>query len=80
MISHGFDDDFVEEDGCQGEIFLDELEVGYFETEPSKILDDGHGTIIEVTNLKGAWSDVIVKRLCDDVSSLTDPVSRIVGT
>ena len=29
-----FDDDFVEEDGCQGEIFLDELEVGYFETEP----------------------------------------------
>ena len=35
--------------------------------------------MIEIRKLKGNWNERIIKRLCQDVSNLTDPVSRITG-
>ena len=33
--------------------------------------------MIEIRELKGQWSQNIIKKLCRDISGLTDPVSRI---
>ena len=73
-----FDDEFVSEDGDLKEIFLDEIKIDCRQSAPQQLPGpDGHGTVIEVRNLKGEWSDNIVTQLCRDVSNLTDPVSRL---
>lgn len=72
-----FDEDFVSEDGEQKEIFLDEIGIELSQAEPAVLPGETHGTVIEIRNLKGAWNDEIIERLCRDVSDLTDPVSRI---
>ena len=73
-----FDDDFVSEDGHSKDIFLDEIKIDCRQSAPKQLPGaDGHGTVIEVRNLKGDWSDEIVSQLCRDVSNLTDPVSRL---
>ena len=73
-----FDDDFVSEDGDFKDIFLDQIKIDCRQSAPQQIPGpDGHGTVIEVWNLKGEWSDNIVTQLCRDVSNLTDPVSRL---
>ena len=81
MLTHDFsrfDDDFIEEDGHMKEIFLDEIKIDCWQSTPEKLPGaDGHGTVIEVRNLKGDWNDNIVTQLCRDVSNLTDPVSRL---
>ena len=74
-----FDDDFVMENGRPREIFLDEIEIGCLWTEPEQLPGAKHGTVIEIRKLKGNWNERIIKRLCRDVSNLTDPVSRITG-
>ena len=72
-----FDDDFVSEDDEQKEIFLDEIKIELSQAEPVVLPGETHGTVIEIRNLKSAWNDEIVERLCRDISDLTDPVSRI---
>ena len=73
-----FDDDFVSEDGRSKELFLDEIKIDCWQSAPNKLPGaDGHGTVIEVQNLKGDWNDNVVSQLCRDVSNLTDPVSRL---
>ena len=73
-----FDDDFVSEDGHSKDIFLDEIKIDCRQSVPKELPGvDGQGTVIEVRNLKGDWSDNIVTQLCRDVSNLTDPVSRL---
>ena len=72
-----FDDDFVEEDGKERDIFLDEIQIDYSESPVSKSEKFVHGTIIEIHSLKGVWNRNVVDQLCRDVSSLTDPISRI---
>ncbi len=72
-----FDDDFVSEGDQQKEIFLDQIEIGYSQSKPTKLPGAEHGTVIEIQDLKGTWNNNIIKRLCRDVSNLTDPVSRI---
>ena len=72
-----FDDDFVFEDGEQRDIFLDEIEIACVLRDPSSIVAPNHGTTIEISGLKGLWTEAIVDQLCRDVSNLTDPVSRI---
>ena len=74
-----FDDDFISEDGQQKDIFLDQIKIDCFQSEPRKLSGSEHGTVIEIRNLKGAWNRKNIDRLCRDVSSLTDPVSRITG-
>ena len=72
-----FDDDFVSEHGRPKEIFLDEITIDCLQATPERLPDAKHGTVIEIRNLKGAWNDDIIARLCRDVSNLTDPVSRL---
>ena len=72
-----FDDDFVSENGRPKEVFLDEIKIDYRQSQPEKLPSAEHGTIIEIADLKGAWSDEVIEKLCRDVSNLTDPVSRL---
>ena len=74
-----FDDDFVSENGEKKEIFLDEIKIDCSEFSPSKIIRQSQGTVIEVKSLKEEWGKRIIEKLCQDISSLTDPVSRITG-
>ena len=74
-----FDDDFVREDGKRRDIFLDEIKIDCRRSEPVKLPGVMHGTVIEIEQLKGAWSESIIERLCRDISNLTDPVSRVTG-
>ena len=72
-----FDDDFVEEYGEEKEIFLDEVKIDWDERSPKTLPGATHGTIIEMEDLKGAWSERVIEQLCRDVANLTDPVSRL---
>ena len=72
-----FDDDFVEEEGEEKEIFLDEVKIAWDERRPKTLTGDAHGTVIEMEALKGSWNERVIKRLCRDVANLTDPVSRL---
>ncbi len=72
-----FDDDFVEENGEAKEIFLDDVKIAWDERAPKTLVGDTHGTVIEMEELKGAWSERKIDQLCRDVANLTDPVSRL---
>ena len=72
-----FDDDFVSENDEQKDIFLDEIGIEFSQAAPSLMPGAQHGTVIEIRNLKGAWSDRVIEDLYRDVSNLTDPVSRL---
>ena len=74
-----FDDDFVLENGKEKEIFLDQIKIDYSEFSPSKIIKQSQGAVIEIRQLKGIWNRNIIGELNKDVSSLTDPISRITG-
>ena len=74
-----FDDDFVSEHKKRKEIFLDQITIDCLRSAPTQFPGATHGTVIEIQNLKGVWNDAIIKKLCRDVSNLTDPVSRITG-
>ena len=72
-----FDDDFVEENGEEKEIFLDQVKIDWDQREPKTLPGDAHGTVIEMEALKGAWNERVIEHLCRDVANLTDPVSRL---
>ena len=74
-----FDDDFIEEVGKERDIFLDEIKIDYSERTPLTVIEDAKGTVIEIRSLKGIWNQDIIDRLCQDISNLTDPISRIIG-
>ena len=74
-----FDDDFTKEKGEEKELFLDQIEIDYSEVSPPSIIPQSQGTVIEVRSLKGEWGRRIIENICQDISSLTDPVSRITG-
>ncbi|MCY4337818.1 MAG: ATP-binding protein [Gammaproteobacteria bacterium] len=76
---HNFDDDFISEAGKEKEIFLDEIQATYHEQEPSEIIKNDHGTLIQIRQVKGKWTDKLINILCRDISSLTDPLSRVTG-
>ena len=65
-----YDDDFLSEQGKDSELFLDDLRVEYNQTEPQVFADKpihlglekkqttgSHGTRIEISKLRGAWSE-----------------------
>ena len=72
-----FDEDFVSENDEQKEIFLDEIGIECSQAVPTVLPGAGYGTVIEIRELKGAWNNRVIEHLCDDVSNLTDPVSRL---
>lgn len=78
-----FDDDFLSENGKEKELFIDDLTVSLQTNDPanviikkkinlglSKIDRKPHGTCIEITNLKGSWSDEKVKEVYHDLARL----------
>ena len=75
-----FDDDFVEESGKEKEIFLDEVEIYWEQRTPTTLVGESRGTVIEMEELKGVWSERLIELLCRDVANLTDPVSRLTGS
>ena len=72
-----YDDDFVSENDEQKNIFLDEIGIEFSQATPTLLPGTQHGTVIEIRNLKGAWSGRVIEDLYRDVSNLTDPVSRL---
>lgn len=74
-----FDDDFTEESGMEKDIFLDEIEINYSESDPPKLVKESHGTLIEICGLKGSWSKDTIEKFCRDIYNLTDPISKITG-
>lgn len=75
-----FDDDFVLENGKKKEIFLDEIKIDCSEFSPPKIIKQPQGTVIEIRGLKEeVWNRDTIEKLSKDISSLTDPISRITG-
>ena len=75
-----FDDEFIQVDGQEKEIFLDEITINWLERESETLADAGHGTVIEMESLKGKWNKRLIDSLCHDVANLTDPVSRLTRT
>ena len=72
-----FDDDFVSENDQRKELFLDEMKIDCQHGPPKALSGNEHGTIIEISELKGTWNQQVIDQLGRDVSNLTDPVSRI---
>lgn len=72
-----YDPDFISEKTIDKEVFLDEIKAVYSESSPPQTVSGHQGTTIEIRDLKGAWSPKAIERLTNDVSALTDPVSRI---
>lgn len=72
-----FDDDFTSKNKKKKEIFLDEIKVDYSASSPPNLIEKSQGTVIEIRGLKGRWNKNVIKKLCKDISNLTDPVSKI---
>ncbi len=72
-----FDDEFTTENSEEKDIYLDEIEVDYSESTTPESDNSSSGTQITIQNLKGSWNHRIIGDLYRDVSSLTDPISRI---
>ena len=77
-----YDDEFLSEDGVEKDLFLDNLSVKLFSRSPvtivkkkitagpRKINTPSHGTFIEISNLKGNWSEKKVKEVYHDIARL----------
>ncbi len=76
-----FDDDFTLEGKEEREIFLDEIKIDYSEVTAPNSIKEHQGTIIKIQKLKNMdiWNADVIRRLCKDISNLTDPVSKMVG-
>ena len=71
-----YDDDFLTEDGKDKQLFIDDINIPVSEQTPFLVVDrkvvvnntvfekgNNHGTIIEISNLKGEWSFDKIKKV-----------------
>lgn len=77
-----YDDDFLNENGIEKDLFLDDLSIYVFSRNPEiikkreitlgtrKIKAPDHGTYIEISDLKGSWSENKVKNVYSDINRL----------
>lgn len=77
-----YDDEFLSVNGEEAELFLDDLEVNVVSRNPSRIIEGtiilgikkrkkfSHGTIIEISNLKGKWNENKVRSIYNDLAKL----------
>ncbi len=77
-----YDDDFLTLNGKEKELFIEDLEVSYVTRAPQLIKDElfllgtrkekrkPYGTRIEISNLKGAWTEKKIKDIYRDISRL----------
>lgn len=78
----GYDDDFLEERGKRKELFIDDLTITLLSRKPKVLLAGStqagigrldrppHGTRVEISNLKGNWTERKVEAIARDVSRL----------
>jgi signal transduction histidine kinase len=78
-----YDNDFLTENGAEKELFLDDLRVSLIEQYPvhfvertvlhgtRKVHESPFGTLIEIENLKGAWSYQKTEAIFQDTTKLT---------
>jgi Signal transduction histidine kinase regulating C4-dicarboxylate transport system len=76
-----YDDEFLTEDGREKELFIDDIKVTLTQREPEliiprevylsniiKVIRLPHGTRIEISNLKGTWSENKLKEIYRDLT------------
>lgn len=85
-----YDDDFLTEDGKDKRLFIDDISIPVSEQTPSLLLDrtvivnntvfekgNNHGTIIEISNLKGEWSYDKIKKVNTESQKLESIFEKI---
>ena len=77
-----YDDDFLSEDGVEKDLYLDDLSVSVYKREPKTIKEKriilgtreittpDHGTCIEISDLKGSWSENKIRLVYYDIKKL----------
>ncbi len=77
-----YDDDFLSENGNQKDLYLDQLEIGFSETQPTEIVEKEidlgikrvnrkpYGTKIEISDIKTKWTAEKVANVLSDISKL----------
>lgn len=77
-----YDDDFLSENGDEKDLYIDDLRVSLFNRSPKRIVSSdvllgtrknkrlNHGTIIEISNLKGSWTEKKVEAVYRDLTKL----------
>jgi hypothetical protein len=87
-LSH-YDDDFLTEDGKEKALSLEDINITLSASKASQIKTeivelgarqvarDAHGTRIEVTNLRGSWTDRRVAEVYEDLIRLQSILDRI---
>ena len=88
-LSH-YDDDFLSEDGKDKQLFIDDINIPVSEQTPFLLVDrkvivnntvfekgNDHGTIIEISNLKGEWSYDKIKKVNAESQKLESIFEKI---
>lgn len=85
LLSYNFsryDDDFLSEDGVEKDLYIDDLIVTLSNRKPERIVPSklsfgsrkkkrlNHGTIIEISDLKGSWTEKKVESVYRDLTKL----------
>jgi signal transduction histidine kinase len=77
-----YDDDFLSENGDEKDLYIDDLRVTLLNRKPERISESevifgarkkkrtDHGTIIEISNLKGSWTEHKVESVYRDLAKL----------
>lgn len=77
-----FNDDFTKEKGVAKELFLDEIKISFITRKPNLIVErpieigyssrtrENHGTIIEISELKGSWNEEKLRKVYEDTVKL----------
>lgn len=85
-----YDDDFLSEDGKDKQLFIDDINIPISEQTPFLLVDrkvivnntvfekgNDHGTIIEISNLKGEWSFDKIKKVNAESQKLESIFEKI---
>lgn len=85
-----YDDDFLTEDGKDKQLFIDDINIPVSEQTPFLLVDrkvvvnntvfeqgNDHGTIIEISNLKGEWSFDKIKKVNAESQKLESIFEKI---
>lgn len=85
-----YDDDFLTEKGVEKVLYIDDIDIPVYEQIPYRIIDrnvivnnsiydeeNNHGTIIEISNLKGEWTFDKIKKVNSASQKLESIFERI---
>ena len=85
-----YDDDFLTQNGQEKKLFIDDLVIPVSDREPNTITnrevlvnsqvfrnENHHGTHIEISNLKGEWSLLMIKEVNDESQKLESIFEQI---